>query len=482
MLLQLFAHFIHLSSTALCLHHPFDRHTSYTPSSSKLLLHSAQLLNPFLIKMYPLELPRRLSKTPKEITNPKTPKDPKLVEQFLDNEQVKTARKVSADATALFKAENAKEPSTPVKKVRIFSAKIDELDARRRLADCEAEQLCSAIDNLKRDRPDDDETVGHLLEQMRKRRRTSAEFANMSLALKSERATFLEGITDIDAQKRVELLESILLAPTKQARGEAEGRRAQNAWKQSLIEFYNAGNPETMSVKPSGTKYAHLWCPVSQAYLDSADVAAAHVAPKTLGAAAMSYLTGTHTDTVMLVGNGILLHKKIEIQLDRGAVALIPTSLVTDDTPIELKFVLIDESERQNQISVGGTTWGDIDGRILEFKNSARPLKRYLYLRYAMTMLYAWRHKTPGHEDLRANVWPSRVVWATPGKYVRKSSLHSIGGLIGEHFTETFDDDEDPAALSDVSQNLMAKFQAVVDEMSGNGGDDDDLDSLDDDE
>jgi hypothetical protein len=109
----------------------------------------------------------------------------------LNNEQVKTARKIFADAIALFKAENAKEPSTPVKKVRIFSAKIDELDARRRLVDCEAEQLCSAIDNLKRDRPDDDETVGQLLEQMRKRRRTSAEFAKMSLALKSERAIFL---------------------------------------------------------------------------------------------------------------------------------------------------------------------------------------------------------------------------------------------------------------------------------------------------
>jgi hypothetical protein len=91
----------------------------------------------------------------------------------------------------------------------------------------------------------------------------------------------------------------------------------------------------------------------------------------------------------MLVGNGILLHKKIEIQLDRGAVALIPANLVIEDTPIELKFVLINESERQNRIAVGGTTWGDIDGRILEFKNSARPLKRYLYLRYAMTILYA---------------------------------------------------------------------------------------------
>src|SRR5258708_7983737 len=99
-----------------------------------------------------------------------------------------------------------------------------------------------------------------------------------------------------------------------------------------------------------------------------------------------------------------------------------------------------------------------------------------------MTMLYGWRYKTPGHENLQANVWPSRVVWATPGKYVRKSSLHSIGGLIGEHFTDTFDDDEDPAALSDISQNLMAKFQAVIDEMPGNRSDDDDLDYLDDDE
>jgi hypothetical protein len=96
-----------------------------------------------------------------------------------------------------------------------------------------------------------------------------------------------------------------------------------------------------------------------------------------------------------------------------------------------------------------------------------------VYLRYAMTILYAWRHKRPGYETLRSTIWLSRLIWASPGKYVRKSSLQSIGGLIGEHFDQTFDDEEDPSSYSAMSQALTAKFRAVIDALPSDGDDDD---------
>jgi hypothetical protein len=118
--------------------------------------------------------------------------------------------------------------------------------------------------------------------------------------------------------------------------------------------------------------------------------------------------------------------------------------------------------------------WDILDGRILKFKNSARPQKRFLYLRYVMTMLHAWRHKQPGYETLRSNIWPSRLIWAPPGKYVRSSSLQSIGGMIREHFDQTFDDDENEHCSTETSEKMKAKFESIVDELGLRRDDEDD--------
>lgn len=223
-------------------------------------------------------------------------------------------------------------------------------------------------------------------------------------------------------------------------------------------------------MKPA--KYEKLWCPVIQGYQRSDTVTAAHLAPNALGPSLLTYLTGTPVETTMLVGNGILLDRSIEEELDNGNVAIIPVGNIED--PVELKLVIIDESLRS--VRFGNGTWDVFDGRVLKFKNSARPQKRFLYLRYAMTMLYALRHKRPGYESLQSNIWPSRIIWASPGKYVRKSSIQVIAGLIGEHFTETFDDEEDPHSSSEIHQNLTAKFRAVVDGMPNCDSDSDDDD------
>jgi hypothetical protein len=84
----------------------------------------------------------------------------------------------------------------------------------------------------------------------------------------------------------------------------------------------------------------------------------------------MTYLTGTELDTTMLVGNGILLSTLIERQLDRGGIAIIPAGSI--ESPVELKVVIIDESIRSRSYYGANTSkLGDLDGRILKFRNSA---------------------------------------------------------------------------------------------------------------
>jgi hypothetical protein len=428
---------------------------SITPPSS---------INPFT--MDPSKVPYRVSQTPKEIKTPKTPKKMDSTKDW--EEKLQVARKVSTDATASYEEENAKEPSTPMQNMRVFSAKITELEALTRLTDVEAEHLSSQIDTLKRERPEDEDTIAELIDKMRKKRKTSAEHIQKSLALQSERATFLESTTGSNSMTRTELLETILLAPTKQKRGTVESRNGQKAWKESLVEFYDFGEPGTRrSAGMNGEKvrYDQYWCPILREYMEPKVIKAAHIAPHTLGPTMISYLTGTATDTTMLMGNGILLYTVFEDQLDRGGIAFVPAA-GTDD-PVELKLVLVDESLRSKRAFLA-KTWGDFDGQTLEFKNSARPQKRFLYLRYAMTILHAWRSKLQGFEVLQSRIWPSRLIWATPGKYIRKSPLLVIGGMIGEHLDQTFDDQDDP----DISQHLIAKFRAVIDEIPTNDHDD----------
>jgi hypothetical protein len=274
------------------------------------------------------DLPHRVSQNPREITNPKTPEGAILDEW---EEKVKTARKVSIEATALFQDENLKEPCTPEQRMRVYSAKIDELDAHARLQNCEAEHLSNLIETKKHERSEDDEdTIAELLEQLRKRRRTSSEHTKKALALRSERATFLESTSGSTALRRAELLENILLGPTKLGRRENDRRSDQNSWKQKLVEFFDAGNPDcgrTVEDFRTGVefiRYSELWCPVFQTYMPSDRIIAAHLAPKSLGTAVISYLTGTDLDTTMLLGNGILLSDTIEAALDRGSIAIIP--------------------------------------------------------------------------------------------------------------------------------------------------------------
>jgi DNA-directed RNA polymerase alpha subunit len=116
--------------------------------------------------MDPTELPHRVSQTPKEATNPKTPKRGKREEEWRD--EMKIAQKISAEATAIYEEENAKEPSTPMQRIRVFSRKIEELEAQIRLADCEAEYMSSQVDEiLNRDTPEDKDTIASLLQKIR---------------------------------------------------------------------------------------------------------------------------------------------------------------------------------------------------------------------------------------------------------------------------------------------------------------------------
>jgi hypothetical protein len=376
-------------------------------------------------------------------------------DQYLE-EELSDRRKKLMCATDAYGDFNSDE-CTPWKRRRVFDAKIKELEARIQLADCEAAHLSSLIDVLERKTPKETDMIANLIKKMREKRNSSAQHIQISLALRPERETFLESTANSDAATRTRLMKA-LLGMAKQKRSTGEGTFKDGVWLKGSVEDIAWRNLLHGAYDTAGPNSKTRWCPVGRCYHLWNRLKTVPIVPHSLGPELMSYLTGTDMTSTLLVGNGLLLPFKLGEQLNRGGVALVPVN-GTDD-PIELRVVVVDQSIRPKSIYRygGAKKFGDVDGQVLGFKTSVRPQKRLLYVRYAMTILRAWRLKMPGYEALRST-WPAHLVWTHPGAFIRKSPLR-IAGILGQHLDQTFD-----GCFPDMSERFDDQFQAEVDAM-----------------
>jgi hypothetical protein len=66
----------------------------------------------------------------------------------------------------------------------------------------------------------------------------------------------------------------------------------------------------------------------------------------------------------------------------------------------------------------------DLDDKRLDFLGDNRPAKRYLYFRFIITYLYAKRN---GNTSFPSKVESRSSFFASPGPYLRRSTLISLG-------------------------------------------------------
>ena len=85
-----------------------------------------------------------------------------------------------------------------------------------------------------------------------------------------------------------------------------------------------------------------------------------------------------------------------------------------------------------------------LHGRTLEFQNDFRPSMRYLYVSFCVSILRRQRHEVPGWWKDRVSLAPQKV-WASPGEYLRTSTIYKLARRIG-HLGP--DDAEDLSASS----------------------------------
>jgi hypothetical protein len=134
--------------------------------------------------------------------------------------------------------------------------------------------------------------------------------------------------------------------------------------------------------------------------------------------------------------NGLWICKTVEQAFDAGKAVIIPLKEPQDhwnDRVDRFKHVVLDKLllEKGSFGDKGKYRWKDIHERELQFRNTNRPARRYLYFHFVLTMLRRDRYEPPGWAENTMTL-VSGIIWATPGEYLRRSMLKRLAGLIGD--------------------------------------------------
>lgn len=129
----------------------------------------------------------------------------------------------------------------------------------------------------------------------------------------------------------------------------------------------------------------------------------------------------------------------------------------------------------------------DLDGWHLQFLTANRPAKRFLYFRFVITYLNA---KKQGNSSFTDNSDTKQGFWASPGPYLRRSTLISLARnisgcelpppLLDEN---TFETDEVPAhEVEDMSIVLSSEMRKATIVSAARGEQEEDVDMDDEDQ
>ncbi|CAG8410221.1 unnamed protein product [Penicillium salamii] len=97
-------------------------------------------------------------------------------------------------------------------------------------------------------------------------------------------------------------------------------------------------------------------------------------------------------------------------------------------TPTEWRCIVLNESLDMDVVYSGDYRPGqegsiiraqDLDNRPLQFTSANRPLRRYLYMRFLISYLWAKRHLVAGLEQKVE----SKRFWPSAGTYLERSTL-----------------------------------------------------------
>lgn len=175
------------------------------------------------------------------------------------------------------------------------------------------------------------------------------------------------------------------------------------------------------------------WCVISGKYFPASTVKVAHIVRCNVGEPSTRHLFGPPGDKdghLMADKNGIPMYETYEKAFDDARLVIVP-----DGGPQKgcWKVFCLDDPDTHKP-SKAVPFGRELHGRSLQFRNHFRPSSRYLYFTFCMSILRRQRHEVPGWwRDYLAN--DPGMAWATPGSYLRTSTLCRIAHQVG-HLTK----------------------------------------------
>ncbi|KAI2602309.1 hypothetical protein GGR54DRAFT_654390 [Hypoxylon sp. NC1633] len=184
-------------------------------------------------------------------------------------------------------------------------------------------------------------------------------------------------------------------------------------WREDAMTYY------TGSPKPK-----KAWCHISGTVFEHDDVKAAHIVPFFLDTADIGeILFGSRAESLLRAGNSLLLYDKFQKWFDTDHIVVIPVD--AKEVPIKRwKMEIISPDIRNTVIGLGIYAW-EYHGKELAFLNEKRPVSRFLYFHFIMTLVRIKDLRRPGWEDVWARFYNERP-FPTPTHYMRRSMLLAI--------------------------------------------------------
>ncbi|OAL64540.1 hypothetical protein A7C99_3974 [Trichophyton rubrum] len=217
-----------------------------------------------------------------------------------------------------------------------------------------------------------------------------------------------------------------------------------NSFRQGVEDFYEASKIEETDFMPRKLAFCHVL-----GWLPSKEVRAAHLVPKSLDEISVAHLFGAGAVTIDDPRNSLMLEKNIEMAMNMGNVVVVPVKAPSAaDETIQWKLVVTDPALLKHFLH----------GKTLTFLGNNRPTRRYLYFRYVMTYLML---KNQGRLDWVQEVETRKCMWATPGKYLRRSMLINLARRVSDHYlpevfykSTTFDGDNSTTNVDETEDTL----------------------------
>lgn len=195
-----------------------------------------------------------------------------------------------------------------------------------------------------------------------------------------------------------------------------------------------------------------LWCPIVHDWRIPCEMNAFQLFPYIHGQATMNAIFGKKfSRDLFSARNALLISKTVAEYLDHGKIAIVPSIKDTPNAATVACWLSKDSQEYEikildpsweflgSRISVHSTlTWGQLDGRKLQFPSSFRPAARYMYFHYCVQLIRAtWQRCDTQKASETAGILKKSngiPIWTTPGQYIARSMLLAVVQELGEEF------------------------------------------------